>query len=141
VGAFGHSQGGAATVTAASDSRVKDIIIFNAADSGPKPYLAISGDMDITGFSATGMSQAVDASSQPAAYLFYHNPAGASADAIKGHLVLMLTPERVTAPTVAWWDMMFRSSASAKAQFLPSGSCGLCSSSSDYAYGANSHLQ
>jgi hypothetical protein len=141
VGAFGHSQGGAATVTAASDSRVKNIIIFNAADTGPKPYLAISGDMDITGFSAAGMSQAVNAASQPAAYLFYHNPAGSSSDAIKGHLVLMLSPERVTGPTVAWWQWQFRSDASSKAQFLPSGSCGLCSSSSDYAYGANSKLQ
>jgi hypothetical protein len=143
VGAMGHSQGGAATVTAASDSRVKDIIIFNAADTGPKPYLAISGDMDITGFSAMGMSQAINAATVtvPAAYLYYHNPSGTSADALKGHLVLMLTPERVTGPSVAWWDMMFNNSATAKAQFTPAGTCGLCTDSTDYAYGANSYLK
>ena len=44
VGAMGHSQGGSATASAASDSRVKDVIIFNFGDSGvAKPYLAISG--------------------------------------------------------------------------------------------------
>jgi hypothetical protein len=141
VGAMGHSQGGAATVTAASDSRIKDIIIFNASDSASKPYLAISGDMDITGFSVSGMQMAVNAATVPGAFLYYHNPAGASGDALKGHLVLMLTPERVTGPTVAWWNMWFNSDATAKAQFTPSGSCGLCSSSSDYAYGANSMLK
>ncbi len=143
VGAFGHSQGGAATQTAASDSRVKDIIIFNAVDSATKPFLTVSGDMDITGFSAAGMSTAINAATVtvPAAYLYYHNPTGTSADSLKGHLVLMLTPERVTGPTVAWWEMMFRNSASSKAQFLPSGTCGLCTDSTDYAYGANSLLK
>jgi hypothetical protein len=141
VGAFGHSQGGGATQTAASDSRVKDIIIFNADDTAPKPYLAISGDMDITGYTAASMATAINGATVPAAYLYYHNPAGASADALKGHLVLMLTPERVTGPTVAWWEMMFRSDASSKAQFLPTGTCGLCTDSTDYAYGANSLLQ
>jgi hypothetical protein len=42
---------------------------------------------------------------------------------------------------VAWWEMMFRNDATSRAQFLPSGSCGLCASSTDYVYGANSHLQ
>jgi hypothetical protein len=141
VGAMGHSQGGSATVTAASDSRVKDIIIFNAADTASKPFLAISGDMDITGFSASGMAMAANSASVPGAYLFYHNPSGTSADSLKGHLVLMLTPERVTGPTVAWWQMMFNADAAAKAQFLPASTCGLCTHSSDYAYGANSKLQ
>jgi hypothetical protein len=141
VGAMGHSQGGAATVTAASDSRVKDIIIFNAADTASKPYLAISGDMDITGFTAAGMGTAINGATVPAAYLYYHNPVGASADSLKGHLVLMLTPERVTTPTVAWWEMLFRSDAKSKAEFLPASTCGLCSDPTDYAYGANSLLK
>ncbi len=141
VGAMGHSQGGAATVTAASDSRVKDAIIFNAADSASKPFLAISGDMDITGFSVAGMTQAINSASAAGAFLYYHNPSGTSADALKGHLVLMLTPERVTTPTVAWWEMFFRGDAASKAQFLPSGTCGLCTHSSDYAYSANSMLK
>jgi hypothetical protein len=49
VGAMGHSQGGGATVTAASDSRIKSVIIWNAATSAVKPFLAVSGDNDITG--------------------------------------------------------------------------------------------
>jgi Chlorophyllase enzyme len=141
VGAMGHSQGGSATVTAASDSRIKDIIIFNAADSASKPFLAISGDMDITGFSAAGMAMAANSATVPGAYLFYHNPTGASADALKGHLVLMLAPERVTGATTAWWEMMFRSDAASKAQFLPASTCGLCTDTTDYAYGANSMLK
>ena len=141
VGAMGHSQGGSATVTAASDSRVKDIIIFNASDSASKPYLAISGDMDITGFSVSGMTMAVNNATVPAAFIFDHNPSGAAADSLKGHLVLMLSPERLTGPTVAWWEWLFKGDAASKSQFLPSGTCGLCTHSSDYAYGANSKLQ
>jgi hypothetical protein len=53
----------------------------------------------------------------------------------------MLTPERVTTPTVAWWEMLFRSDAKSKAEFLPASTCGLCSDPTDYAYGANSLLK
>jgi hypothetical protein len=139
VGAMGHSQGGSATASAASDSRVKDVIIFNAVDSGvSKPYLTISGDMDITGFTASGMASAVNAATQPAAYLYYHNPAGMGS--LRGHLVLMLSPDRVTGPTVGWWQMMFRNDAAGHALFVGS-SCGLCSDATDYAYGANTLLK
>jgi Chlorophyllase enzyme len=139
IGAMGHSQGGSATVTAASDSRVKNAIIFNAADSGvAKPYLTLSGDMDITGFTASGMASAVNGASVPAAYLYYHNPAGMGS--LRGHLVLMLSPERVNAPAVAWWQMMFRGDSASHAMFV-GPSCGLCTDSSDYAYGANSLLK
>jgi len=139
VGSMGHSQGGSAAATAASDARVKDAIIFNAVDSGvAKPYLAISGDSDITGFTASGMASAINGASVPAAYMYYHNPAGMGA--LKGHLVLMLSPERVTAPTVGWWEMMFRSDMASHDMFVGS-SCGLCSHASDYAYGANTLLK
>jgi hypothetical protein len=133
VGAMGHSQGGAATVTAAADARVKDVIIFNAALNASKPFLAISGDLDITGYTAAQMSTAVMQAPQ-GAYLFYHNPAGASGDSLRGHLVLMLTPERVIEPTVAFWDMLLKGSATAKNEFVGS-SCGLCSDATDYAFG------
>ena len=77
VGAMGHSQGGQATATAASDSRISDVIIFNAVDSGvSKPYLTTSGDMDITNFTDTGMASAISAATVPAAWLYFHNPAG-----------------------------------------------------------------
>ena len=81
VGAMGHSQGGAATATASSDSRIKYVIDFNANDSGiAKPYLAVSGDMDITGFTVSGMMTAIDAATEPAAYLYYHDPVGSSSE-------------------------------------------------------------
>ena len=145
IGAMGHSQGGGATAAAASDARVKYVIIFNANDSGvAKPYLALSGDSDITGYTAQSMSSAIDGSNQPAAYLYYHNPIGAPNDGLKGHLVLMLTPERVAPQTVAWWEMWFRNDATSKADFVGS-SCGFCGHGSDamnaYEYGHNTMLQ
>jgi hypothetical protein len=139
VGAMGHSQGGSATATAASDSRVKDVIIFNAVDSGvAKPYLSASADMDITGFTAASMATAIDAAAQPAAYLYWHNPVGMGS--LRGHLVIMLSPERATAPTVAWWQMMFRND-SASHDMLVGANCGFCNHSSDYNYGANTLLK
>ncbi|HEX4447348.1 MAG TPA: hypothetical protein VH044_11455 [Polyangiaceae bacterium] len=133
VGAFGHSQGGAAAQAAAMDARVKDAIIFNAVDSDvAKPYLAISGDTDITGFSPSGMASAINASPVPAAWLYYHNPAGMGP--IRGHLVLMLTPGRVTAPTVAWWQMAFDEDTTSQAMFV-GAACGLCTSMPDYEFG------
>jgi hypothetical protein len=144
VGAMGHSQGSSATATAASDSRIKDVILFNAGDTAPKPYLAISGDMDITNYTASAMATAINGTTVPAAYLFYHNPAGMGP--LKGHLPLMLSPERLAKPTVAWWDMMFHSDANAKQFFAPSATCLLCTmamstrvGSADY--GANSMLK
>ena len=145
VGAMGHSQGGSSTVSAANaDSRILDAIVFNASDSGVnKPYLAVSGDQDITGFTASSMASAINGASVAAAYLYYHNPAGMGS--LKGHLPLMLTPERVVNPTVAWWEMMFRSDAASKNYFVGS-TCLLCTmdASTDVGsadYGANTLLK
>ncbi len=139
VGAMGHSQGGSATATAANDSRVKDVIIFNAVDTGvAKPYLTTSADMDITGFTAASMASAIDAATQPAAYIYWHNPVGMGS--LRGHLVIMLSPQRATGPTVAWWQMMFRNDSASHDMFVGS-SCGLCNHSSDYNYGANTLLK
>jgi hypothetical protein len=144
VGAMGHSQGGTSTQAAANaDSRILYAIDFNLADSGiNKPYLAVSGDMDITGFTSSGMASAINGASVPAAYMFYHNPVGMGS--LKGHLVLMLTPERVTQQTVAWWEMWFRNDATSKADFVGS-SCGFCGHGSDptnaYDYDHNTMLQ
>jgi hypothetical protein len=145
VGAMGHSQGGSSTVSAANaDSRILDAIVFNASDSGVnKPYLAVSGDMDITGYTASSMASAINGASVAAAYLYYHNPAGMGS--LKGHLPLMLTPERVTKPTVAWWEMMFRSDAASKNYFV-GATCLLCTmdASTDVGsadYGANTLLK
>ena len=133
VGVMGHSQGGGATVAAAADSRVQSIIIFNANTSGPKPFLAVSGDLDVTGSTAASMAAAVNGAPK-GAYLYYHNPQGAATDSARGHLVLMLTPERVAPATLAWWQMMMNGDATAKNMFVGT-SCGLCGSATDYAFG------
>ena len=133
VGVMGHSQGGLATVLAASDSRIQAAIIFNAANSASKPFLAISGDQDIVNTNPTAMAQAVNAAAE-GAYLYYHNPAGASSDVIKGHLVLMLSPERIVDATTKWWQLVLNDDATARGTFV-GASCGLCTAPNDYAFG------
>ncbi len=135
VGVMGHSQGGAATAAAASDDRVTAAIIFNFSDTAPKPYLAVSGDKDITGFTPQAMATAINAAPK-AAYLFLHNPVGSAADPYPGHLPLILTPDRIVDPTVGFWQLIFNDDAKAQA-LLVGSSCGLCGHSSDYEYGEN----
>jgi hypothetical protein len=135
VGAMGHSQGGQATVTAAQDSRVKDIIIFNALDSASKPYLAVSGDLDITNYTPASMASAINESTVPAAWLYFHMIDVVS-KSLSGHLLIMTQPERVTEPTVKWWQMMLQGNTSAQSEFLGSN-CNLCNMSAEFQYGEN----
>jgi hypothetical protein len=131
IGAFGHSQGSMATASAASDSRIKDIILFNGGDTAPKPYLAISGDTDITGYTPAAMMSAINGEPD-AAWLFFHMVPNTGN--INGHLTLMLQPERVVGPTVAWWKMVFENDPASRAEFVGS-SCGLCNMASEFEYG------
>jgi hypothetical protein len=133
VGAMGHSQGGGATISAASDPRIKSIIIWNAGSGASKPYLAVSGESDIgdAGDAAFGAPVTADGS-VAAAYLYYHQVPemidGQPTHGLlnfKGHLTLMMEPERVIEPAVAWWDMMLKGKADAKDMFL-GDSCKLC---------------
>ena len=131
IGAMGHSQGSMAAASAASDSRIKDVILFNAGDTAPKPYLAISGDMDITSYTPSAMSSAIDG--QPkAAWLYFHMVPNTGN--INGHLTLMLQPERVVGPTVAWWKMVFENDATSTADFV-GANCGLCNMKSEFEFG------
>jgi hypothetical protein len=135
VGVMGHSQGSAGASLAGADPRVSSVILYNAGESTGKPYLAISGDLDIGGYTAQSMATAVAA--QPkAAFLYYHNPAGNPADNLRGHLVLMLTPERVVDASTGFWQMMLNGDAAARDLFVGS-SCGLCNHEADYAFGQN----
>ncbi|HEX4353714.1 MAG TPA: alpha/beta hydrolase, partial [Polyangiales bacterium] len=133
VGAMGHSQGGSATVTEATDSRVQSVIIWNAANGATKPWFSVSGDMDVFSTTPAAMQTASKAS-MPSAWMYFHNPVGQGP--IRGHLVLMITPQRVVQQTVAWWDMMLKGSADAKATFTGS-TCKWCGHDSDYEFGAN----
>lgn len=131
VGAMGHSQGSAGTVNAANDHRVKHVILFNAGATASKPYLAVSGEMDITNFTPASMAAAVDAAPE-AAYLFYHQVVGMGP--LKGHLTLMMQPERVTEATAGWWRMQFNDDAEARKVFVGSD-CTLCNRTSEFDYG------
>lgn len=129
VGAMGHSQGSGATVSAADDPRIKSVILFNGGTSAAKPYLAISGDRDLGG-TAAQMDNAVQAAPRPAAWLWYHQVPAAvngstTGELAPGHLTLMMEAERVTEPTVAWWDMMLKGKESGKPMFI-GDSCTLC---------------
>jgi hypothetical protein len=133
VAAMGHSQGGMGTVVAAGDERVKAVILFNGGESAQKPFLAISGDRDIFTTGSATLKSAVDAAPK-AAFLFYHMIPGTGA--LDGHLTLMLQPERVTEPTVAWLRYTLDGDADAKSWFAGS-SCKLCGHDEEYEFGQN----
>ena len=134
IGAMGHSQGGGATVTAAKDARISSVIIWNASTSATKPFLAISGDSDITSFTAASMSRDIMSATQPAAFLYYHKVP--QTGSVSGHLTLMIQPERVVEATRAWWDYMLKGDAKAR-DFFIGPSCGLCGKKEDFEYGQN----
>ena len=94
VGVMGHSQGSSGTAAAASDSRVKAVILFN----GGAPRVETVRDL-YRGFGylrdlSYGPAEPVNGGTK-AAFFYYYNPAGAPQFGITGHLVLMLTPQRV----------------------------------------------
>ena len=158
VGAMGHSQGGMGTVAAASDPRIKSVILWNGGSQASKPFLAVSGDRDIGGTPAS-LKNAANAAPRPAAWLFYHQvPADVNGSTTgttaPGHLTLMMEPERVQEVAVKWWDMMLKGDAEAKKMFVGSD-CGICKGTelqsmwitgsekggASHEYGANSMLQ
>jgi hypothetical protein len=132
IGAMGHSQGGMATATAANDARVKAVIIWNAGTSASKPFLTVSGEHDLTGYTAQSMSRAIQGAAQPGAYLFYHMVP--ETGSVSGHLTLTNQPERVVEPATAWWDYILKGDMKARDMFLGM-SCGLCGHSDEYDYG------
>jgi hypothetical protein len=134
IGAMGHSQGASATANAASDPRIKAIILWNGSRSGSKPFLAVSGDRDIGGVTPARMAEAVEMSTLPAAWLYYHQVLE-TGGSVTGHLTLMEQPERVVEPTVAWWKYMLNDDQEAKKMFEGDG-CGLCNNAEEYEFGA-----
>ena len=140
VGAMGHSQGSSATANASSDPRIKAVILWNGGLSvTTKPFLAVSGDRDIGGYTPADMSSAVQGSSLPAAFLYFHQVLETGGN-VTGHLTLMEQPERVWKPTVAWWKYMLNGDEEAKKMFL-GADCGLCNQKEAFEYGANANLK
>lgn len=133
VGAMGHSQGGMATITAARDSRISTVIIWNGGSTAVKPFLAVSGDKDIGSPTATSMKNALRGD-PPGAFLFYHKTIGQGS--VPGHLTLMTQPERVIEPTVAWFKYQLLKDQESSTWFV-GASCKLCTKTDDYEYGQN----
>jgi hypothetical protein len=133
VGAMGHSQGGSATVNAASDPRIKAVILWNGGGSAVKPFLAVSGERDIGDTTPASMASAVNAAAQPGAWLYYHKVLQTGGN-VTGHLTLMEQPERVTDVTVAWWKYMLQGDLEAKKMFV-GADCGLCNKKDEFEFG------
>lgn len=129
VGAMGHSQGSTATLSASSDSRIKSIILYNGGDRASKPFLAISADLDIGNPSVASFRNAVNASTKGGAFLFFHHPKGMGGS--RGHLTLMLEPERLIEPSVAFFKYTLSMDADSGKWFVGSD-CKLCAMNSDY---------
>jgi hypothetical protein len=139
IGAMGHSQGASATGNASSDSRIKALLFFNSGTSNNKPFLDVSGDQDIGTNTPSSMTSAVNAATQPGAWIYYHQVLDTGGNNT-GHLVLMEQPDRVWKLAVSWWQYILNGDSTAKTMFIGS-SCGLCSSMDQYEYGHNSMLQ
>jgi hypothetical protein len=140
VGAMGHSQGAMATMTAASDPRIKSIILWNGGASNDKPFLDVSGEQDVGGTSTPQtMANSTNAATKPGAWIYYHqilNTGGQNT----GHLVLMEQPERVVDMAVAWWQWQLNGDTKAKKMFV-GDDCDLCDGGDAYEYGHNTLLE
>ena len=131
VAAMGHSQGSQGTIRAASDPRVKTVILFNGGTSASKPFFGVSSDRDIGGVTASSYSTAVNQASK-AAYIFYHMIPGSGAS--DGHLTLMTQPERVTGPTAAWLKLLLNDDPEAREWFV-GANCKLCGKMAEFDFG------
>jgi len=139
IGAMGHSQGAMATVSTASDSRVKAVIRWNGGTSNSKPFLFVSGQRDLGAVGASGMESLTNSATQPGAWIYY-NQILQTGGSFTGHLVLMQQPERVVDMHLAWWDWQLKGDQNAKSMFV-GDNCGLCNRDTEFNYGHNSLLQ
>jgi hypothetical protein len=138
IGAMGHSQGSGATAAAASDPRIKAIIMWNKGTSNAKPFLNVSGERDMNDAGPGALESATNAATQPGAWLYFHQVLVTGGN-FTGHLTLMEQPERVWEVAVAWWKYMLHGDEEAKKMFV-GDDCGLCNSPAEYSYGRNSLL-
>lgn len=140
IGAMGHSQGAGATVDAASDPRIRALILWNGGTSEDKPFLNVSGDRDVNkDITPESMAEETDAASQAGAWVYYHQVLETGGSST-GHLVLMEQPERVTEMAVAWWKYMLNDDPEAKKMFV-GGDCGLCDQADEFEFGVNDLLE
>ncbi len=139
IGAMGHSQGAAATATAAKDARVKSVIFWNTGTSSDKPFLDVSGDRDVGSPSVSSLKTTTNNATKPGAWVYFHQVLQTGGIAT-GHLVLMEQPDRVWQMAVAWWQWQLNGDPQAKKMFV-GDDCGLCNRASELEYGHNTLLQ
>jgi len=128
VGVMGHSQGSGAANTAAGDSRVKAVILYNGGTDNAKPYLAVSGDLDVFTTSTSALTTAMNGHAK-GSFMFFHNTQGMGG--IRGHLVLMMTPQRLAQQSVWFWQMVLNGDMSAEMQYVAQKS-----SAAEYDFGS-----
>ncbi len=139
VGAMGHSQGSMATSTAASDPRIKALILWNGGTSNNKPFLYVSGERDVVATTPASLADGTTSATQPGAWVYHHQVLETGGTST-GHLVLMEQPERVVDMAVAWWKYRLNDDEEAKKMFI-GDNCGLCNRTAEFEYGHNSLLQ
>jgi hypothetical protein len=131
IAAMGHSQGSQGTARAASDARIKTVILFNGGTNASKPFFGVSGDRDVGNPTPTSYETAVNRAAK-AAYIFFHMvPGTGNSD---GHLTLMTQPLRVTEPTVAWLKLLLNGDPASKDWFV-GASCKLCNRDAEFEFG------
>lgn len=131
IAAMGHSQGSQGTARAASDARIKTVILFNGGTTASKPFFSVSGDRDIGNPTAASYETPVTRAAK-AAFIFFHMVPGTGNSA--GHLTLMTQPLRVTEPTVHWLKLLLNDDAASKDWFV-GASCKLCNRDADFEFG------
>jgi pimeloyl-ACP methyl ester carboxylesterase len=131
IAAMGHSLGSQGTAAAASDARIKTVILFNGGTTASKPFFGVSGDRDVGNPTPASYETAVNRAAK-AAYIFFHKvPGTGNSD---GHLTLMREPLRVTEPTVHWLKLLLSNDAASKEWFV-GASCKLCNRDADFEFG------
>lgn len=107
--------------------------LLNGGTTAVKPFLAESGDMDISG-SVMSYQNAVNAAAK-AAYVFFHMiPANGQLLDYSGHLTVVAQTNRVIGPINAWWKYILNNDATARSWFVGS-SCMLCNRASEFDFG------
>lgn len=79
------------------------------------------------------MAAAIDASTVPAARIYFHQIL-AVAKNFSGHLLLQSQRERVVEPAKDWFQMMLQDSGTAQSEFI-GPNCGLCADAGAQEFG------
>lgn len=119
-----HSQGTQpANAAARMDARIKAAILLNGIHPPTEPelpYLAVAADYDLNQTTAEQMSSTLRA---PGAFVYLHDTAGIGV--LRGHLAVMLEPERVLELSVRFLRLVLQDDPEARPWFV-GDDCQLC---------------